>query len=249
MNLLSTLERVFIVRPLWFFYSLLARLVWTFDHNAPPVDREYERLGYCQGLAAPEKAASFLGLLENAPLKSFRADDTKPGYAYNEYLRKDAQTLKKESPIFDLGREQLAAIESILREVREPIERRMRSHWRVVNMNCCKTTPDSTEGGGFAGWHTDNFASGIVKCFIYFTGAGVETGTTQVRQKDGSESIIEGPPGTWVLFRVSDRLHRPLHPRRGHRIMLQVTLAPALKADPRPVLAGTNAIYPKIPWA
>ena len=240
-------ERALVVRPLWLVYAWVAKAWWVLRRGFSARTVVFAQKGYLEGLIPREKNEALLRLLEKTALKPVTQDDTASGYVFNEKSGDYAKDLEKDRFVYELKKEHLDLVRSVLEEASDTLERALGFSWRVVNVNFWRTAAGAPEKG-FAVWHTDHFASGVMKLFVYVTGAGERIGTTQVRMPDGSTVLIEGPPGTWLLFDVSRRTHRGLTPLEGARILLQVTLVPAFRTDPTPVTAGSNANYPKIPW-
>ncbi|WP_437653481.1 hypothetical protein [Sorangium sp. So ce1182] len=67
-------------------------------------------------------------------------------------------------------------------------------------------------------------------------------------REDGSRFAASGPPGTFLVFKNFELIHRGVPPSRGERLVLEVTVAPHEKDDLRPVCAGQNADFPLSPW-
>jgi hypothetical protein len=98
-------------------------------------------------------------------------------------------------------------------------------------------------------FHTDNFPRLCRKIMIYVSGAGPEGGTTEFLYEDKSTRWIEGAPGTWSHFKSNEILHRGINAMVEERKIIDITIAPSLENDPRPVTwHGLNAYYPKVPW-
>jgi hypothetical protein len=119
----------------------------------------------------------------------------------------------------------------------------------VVNLRAWKT-PAHAARVEANGWHRDApYPPMVVKIMIYLSEAGRETGTTEIVQADGARFMASGPCGTFLVFKNLALIHRGAPPARGERLILEVTAAPHLEDDPRPVCAGQNADFPFAPWA
>lgn len=120
---------------------------------------------------------------------------------------------------------------------------------RVVNVRMWSTAPSSGKEAGANSWHRDGFPQGALKIMVYLTPASRENGTTEVQLEDGKSIVLEGPAGTIMLF-DNNLLHRGVPPtsERPDRIVMEVTVIPALFSRLSPVFAGLNAQFPKYPW-
>jgi tetratricopeptide (TPR) repeat protein len=230
----------------WDVYAAYVRRVSIARGYNREVDPDFSRLGFKQGLLPKIEVDNFLKSLKKANTKEFNLDDCQPGYLPSKLPPEIVQAIRCHT-FLDLGSEQLNCLMPLLQGLVKPITDCLGTPWRIVNVIVQKTPPGVIEGGANA-WHNDAFALSALKILIYLTGAGLEIGTTELRLQNGSNTLVEGPPGTWLLFKNSELIHRGLAPKKGERIIIQLTIAPALNQDTIPIFAGLNARHPLVPW-
>lgn len=210
-------------------------------------DPFYVSKGYKEGVISKPAIDNFLSLLQGAKTTPISHDDYDPNYFTHPNLRPYESDLNKSHKLFVLEDRHLKALDPILEELKEPIAACLGSSWRIINVVCWETFANAIETGPNE-WHTDGLPLAINKIMIYLTGAGEEVGTTALRLEDGTLHQAEGPPGTWLLFKISEIMHKGIRPKQGSRIALEIRAVPALDFDLRPYCAGFNAHYPKQPW-
>lgn len=210
-------------------------------------DEEFRQKGVKIGTLPPELLLRLREAIDRAQPCPIEVHDHDQGYFFHAGIGQYAKALNRDHFYVQGGSDQAAALVPIIELFRRPVSACLSSPWHVVNTRCWKTRPGASEGGPNA-WHTDGFPLAAPKLMIYVTGAGADIGTTEIKTLDGETIRVEGPPGTWVLFRNGDLLHRGVAPRVGERIILELTLSPTLRFDPHPVFAGLNAQFPRRPW-
>lgn len=229
------------IHATWAAYGFLVRLV------SPRPSGMFAREGYVVGhlpealVTEARCAVSRSRRIEMAP------GDCLPGYRSSEKVYKVAKTLNAGHRYFRPEGKDLEVVTRVLAHLGPEVREALGSEWRVVNTRILETLP-SAEIMGPNAWHGDGFPPELLKVMLYLTAPGPETGTTEFQRGDQTE-IIEGPPGTWVLFRNSTLIHRGVPPVRDTRLAVEVTLMPAWKRRTVPVFAGLNATYPEYPWS
>jgi SAM-dependent methyltransferase len=226
----------------WRAYAAIVRLL-----HAQPSGRFAEE-GLVQGTLEAATVATVLKALGAAEFMALEADDSLPGFRRSEKVRKVAPALNAGHRYYRLGPAQLSAMMQVLDDLRRPVAAALGSPWRVLNVRALQTLPEA-EAMGPNAWHGDGFPPAILKIMVYLTPAGARTGTTEFERAGGGRLLIEGPEGTWALFRNSVLIHRGLPPQEGRRVVIEITLAPSLTFDLRPIVAGLNATYPEYPWS
>ncbi|MEG5053887.1 MULTISPECIES: tetratricopeptide repeat protein [unclassified Microcoleus] len=229
----------------WDVYAAHVRTV-SIARGCIEVDPDFARLGFKQGLLPKNEVDNFLKSLKQADAKEFNIDDCQPGYLPSKLPPEIVQAIRCHT-FLNLGSEQLNYLMPLLQGLVKPITDCLGTPWRIVNVIVQKTTPGVIEGGANA-WHNDAFALSALKILIYLTGAGLEIGTTELKLQNGSNVLVEGPPGTWLLFKNSELIHRGIAPEKGERIIIQLTISPSLNQDTTPIFAGLNARHPLVPW-
>jgi len=211
-------------------------------------DPAFAARGYVQGLLDPAIVADVRAALQSADFMLLDADDSRPGFRRSEKVRKVGKILNAGHRYYRLGAAQLSALGRMLERLRVPIAEAIGSPWRVLNLRALETLP-SAEAMGPNTWHGDGFPPEILKVMVYFTPAGADSGTTEFRLDDRTTALIEGPAGTWVLFKNSTVIHRGIPPRTANRVAVEITLTPSLTFNLDPLVGGLNATYPEYPWS
>ncbi|XZN95166.1 MAG: tetratricopeptide repeat protein [Microcoleus sp.] len=230
----------------WDVYAEYVRTVSIARGYSREVDPDFARLGFKQGLLPKTEVDNLLKSLKKAHTKEFNLDDCQPGYLPSKLPPQVVEAIRCHT-FLALDSEQLNSLTPLLQGLVKPITDCLGTPWRIVNTIVQKTPPGVIEGGANA-WHNDGFPLSALKILIYLTGVGLEIGTTELRLQNGSNTLIDGLPGTWLLFKNSELLHRGIAPKRGERIMIQLTIAPSLNQDITPICPGLNARHPLVPW-
>ena len=87
----------------------------------------------------------------------------------------------------------------------------------------------------------------LLKIMIYPYGANEEIGTTEL-QLPNSSYVVTGEPGTWIVFKNSEIVHRGRAPKKGKRLVIEISLIPSLTYDSEAACGGLNGRFPKLPW-
>lgn len=213
-------------------------------------DADFARLGYREGRLSEEAMARFARALEQATPQALLMEDHAPGHAFNDALSPESVAgINRSQTFLRLEAPQRAALAPLLEELAEPVSACLGTGFRIVNTRCWKTAAEAAREET-NGWHTDElYPAEVLKVMLYVTPAGASTGTTELVMDDGSRVMAEGPPGTYLLFKNLERIHRGVPPREGSRLIVELTLAPWLENDLRPRCAGLNAEFPLVPWA
>lgn len=234
-------------RWIWYVYSEGVKAICLLRDRRRRADAEFSALGFKQGAFAQNDITPFISALERAQVKGLSEDDYLPGYLPSD-VHRYIKTINESHRHLRLGEEQLRALAPLVAIIAPKIEECLGAPWRIVNIRCWKTRASAEMVGSNGPLHVDGFPPHILKTMIYFTPPSMETGSTELVLEDGTTHAAEGPAGTWLLFRNSKLMHRGVTPKKGERILLELTIVPALNHDPRLVCAGENALYPKFPW-
>jgi len=229
----------------WDVYTEYVKLV-SANKGYRIVDPDFTVQGFKQGILPKTLVSNFLKSLQTAKAKEFVLEDCVSGYLPNKLPHSLVEALRCHT-FFSLGSEQIEKFNSLINKLLNPITDCLGTPWRVVN-TITQKTPASVIEAGPNDWHLDAFPLNALKILIYLTGAGPEIGTTELELEDGSKKMVEGPPGTWLLFNNSELLHRGIAPTKGERIIIQLTIAPSLTHDLQPIFPGLNARHPLAPW-
>lgn len=230
-----------------FMWDVWSQFVRSSKTASEKVDPEFVELGFKQGLLPEAEVKVFLKILEKCPTTPFSPSDFTQGYVYNPTLKPYEQEINAWNTYYDLEPEQLKGLIPLLQKLQKQVTECIGTPWLVVNTRCWKAhkaTPETILNS----WHNDGFHPAVFKIMVYLSGASTEIGTTELSLKDGFTLPIIGPSGTWVLFKNTEICHRGVAPKTQDRITLEFTIAQAIEQDLRPVCAGENANYPKLPW-
>jgi hypothetical protein len=170
----------------------------------------------------------------------FSRDDHAKGYAFNHSAQPNGAR-------FHSLDEARIALDDVIDELAPQIERKIGGPWRILNVRSWSLV---SRGASVGDWHLDGFPISTFKLMLYVGPVGLETGTTEARFNDGTTAIVEGDPGTFLLFDPNTLWHRAIPPARPNteRTIIEITLTRCLATDRNLVFAGLNASYPFVPW-
>lgn len=213
----------------------------------PNLRNQFERDGRFVGTFSPGLVTAFLEAMERAADVPFRADDFIDRYIHND-LSPYLEGLKNDHTWVEINAEIRWLIAEMIDEIRPLVSSCIGGEWRVLNLRFWKTHPNAREAAAHA-WHDDGFVPEVLKIMSYFSEVGPGKGALEMQLPGGVE-ILEGSPGTWMLFKNSAIKHRALAPAAGapERIALEITLCRSAAPDAWPVFAGLNCSYPYFPW-
>ncbi len=228
-------------------WDIWSKYVITSISGSEKVNPEFVELGFKQGLLPEADIANFIEVLEECPTINFYQDDFVPGYVYNYTLKPYEKEINAWNLYYKLEKQHLKRLIPILKMLAQPVTECIGTPWCVIQIRCWKSYKGAPEMI-LNSWHNDGFHPAIYKIMVYLTGASLEIGTTELALKDGSTLPIKGSSGTWLLFKNTELKHRGVSPITQDRITIEFTITHAIKHDFRPVCAGENANYPKLPW-
>jgi hypothetical protein len=163
--------------------------------------------------------------------------------------------------------------------VGEAIESFFQSHFKIYNISIYRTVPNPNRPESSFLWHFDNVPDEEIKLMIYFDHVYEDTGAFRFKNREFSEAlrddgfwhrknypkvaprlddssttvVVEGKPGTAILFQNGRVAHKATAPRRLHRDIATFVIIPSLIpwrehfARNRHLLS-TNAGVCKNPW-
>ncbi|WP_437725554.1 hypothetical protein [Sorangium sp. So ce861] len=209
----------------------------------------FAREGYHLGRLPAAEVEAMKAALARAPIVRVTASDYAPGYMYNAHLSAEGEAaVNRDNEYLGLGPEALACARPLLAALGESARACLGTPVRVVNLRSWRTFAHAARAEA-NGWHRDGpYPPMVLKAMIYLSEVGPETGSTEVVREDGARFLASGPPGTFLVFKNFELIHRGVPPSRGERLVLEVTLAPHATDDLRPVCAGQNADFPLSPW-
>jgi hypothetical protein len=207
--------------------------------------------GYRQGLLPSEMVELLQKTIGRIPEKPVIQDAYYEGYLHHNRMR-EADDLEgkvnRSHKFVDIECCPEEVLSSLVHILQGPVARCLGTNWRILNVKCWKTAPAALTVA-MNDWHEDGMPLSALKVMIYLSGASKALGTTEMRMPDGSTTVVDGPPGTWLFFRNSVIRHRGLAPTQGVRTLLELTIGPAFRQHYRPRFGGMNAMYPVYPWS
>lgn len=129
-----------------------------------------------------------------------------------------------------------------------------RSHFKIFAVTVYRIVPDDNAPQSSFLWHFDNAPDQELKLMIYLDDVVEETGAFRFKSREDSERarklgfwhrdqydlgrpvfddeestcIVEGPPGTGVIFQPGRVVHKATAPRRDHRDVAVLVINPSL---------------------
>lgn len=215
-----------------------------------PCDAEFARDGCKQGVVPEAECTRLIAAFRRARPRLFDVGDCLDGYVNGlSGEHKQAEKLNLGTVFLGIDAEQRAALTPILSLIERPVRACLGTPWQVVNTRCWKTRPDAVAVGPNE-WHVDGFPDAFMKILLYLSPVGSTVGTTEVVTPAGQTLAVNGPPGSWLLFRNGRLLHRGVVPSAPseERTVVELTISSALGGQAAPIVAGLNAKYPRYPW-
>ena len=209
---------------------------------------EFARDGYVVGTLPDEPVRACIEMIARSQQIAMQADDSAPGFRRSEKVHKVAKALNAGHHYYRPDALALEPLRRLIEVLAKPVREALGCEWRIINTRIVETLP-SAEAMGPNTWHGDGFPPAILKVMIYLSSPGRESGTTELQLPGGASKVIEGPPGTWLVFRNSEIIHRGIPPASAPRLAIELTLTPSLRRNLTPIFAGLNATYPEHPWS
>ena len=210
---------------------------------------EFELKKYCIGHLPAETSQSLRAAVESSPRELFKPDAIDPRAIATALDKQTVSRLNDEHIYLRFEGRQIWALHGLCEYLREPVATILGGNWRVLNVRAWITPTRAGINFGPNAWHIDGDAAGIFKIMVYLTEIGGDLGGLEIREKDGAETSITGPPGTWVCFYNSELMHRGVAPSRpdASRTAVELTISRWPKMVSRPILIGQNARHPYFP--
>ena len=212
-------------------------------YNAPSFERRY-----VVGGVNLEAARSLKQEIEEGFVPSFFSIKSySPRYFAVEFERRVEDQLIRSLTYYQPSQPS-ARLDAVIAAICVFAEKELKHPVKVVNTRIWTINKTALREGPNA-WHTDGMAPGVYKVMCYLTAPSRQTGTTEIKNPDGSLAHVKGEDGTVLLFDNSGIEHRGVPPTdESLRFTVEVTLIPCLGVeDHTPVFAGTNAQYPISP--
>jgi hypothetical protein len=186
----------------------------------------------------------------NAVALSFSVTDAFENYQAGALPEAVAEAVRTNFSFFRISADPGGPLARAVRQIGQFATASLGHPVKVVNVRMWSTPSSSGKEAGANTWHRDGFPDGVLKIMTYLTPPSREAGTTEIQLEDGNSLVLEGPAGTIMLFDNSKLLHRGVPPtgQRPDRLIMEVTIIPALFSRFAPVFAGLNAQFPNYPW-
>jgi hypothetical protein len=229
-------------RPCWFLYYRYIRIYTVLCRRDKRFrDPEFRQRKLKTGRIGGASLQSLIDGIDRSPVIAFSSGDCAPGY------RPNATAYSQQLVMIHLDERQKACLQRALEQLEPDVSRCLGTPWEIVNFRCFKMPPGLPREGA-AAYHRDGFPGCIWKLFIYLTPVNADYGSTEFLFDDGSTFMLDGAPGTWLLFQNSALRHRAVIPEKYARCAIELTIAPSFRHNMTPLSAGMNAQYPYFPW-
>lgn len=240
------------VRLVYDAYTALLKQKLIEDRYVNEGDPEFEQRGFIQGVLDKQDLELIRRILLSAEKVKMDFRDADPEFVNYPGMAQEQDRINRSHDFFKFTPDLYEQFTPVFKKLGRRVEQCLGMPWRILSLKAwvAKAGPERFEEGvAMNRYHTDGFPVFCRKILIYVTGSGPEKGTTEILYPDMTTRVIEGPPGTWVHFKSNEILHRGVASLTTDRIIVDVTIGPALRNDPRPAnWHGLNAYYPFKPW-
>lgn len=203
--------------------------------DVPPIARTGV---FDQGRLSAEDTESLFRLFQECPIKPYSADNFCDGYSFDPTGSLETyNTYRSMTSAFE------SKLREVLRNIAPQVEQICGHYFRIVSSHIWSLNA----GPRRYQWHLDWWPVALKKLFIYPSGIDESKGSTAFRLKSGEEKVIQGPPGTWVIFENSAVAHKGVESLIQARPTIAISIAPSFRTDIRLFDAGTNSGYPWFP--
>ena len=212
-------------------------------------DEHFTKYGFKQGVIEEELNKQIIDAFQIAKKIPFFREDCDPNYLSSQQHQVDIvveEILNQNHAFHMLEDLQKESLKPVLLSLKKQVEECLGSAWRVLTIRSLNSFPTSVEFGPVT-WHRDDIPPAVYKIMYYPFGSDDAHGGFDIKLQTGSQHAVEGPPGTWVLFKNS-ALHPGRIPQEAEQLAIEITLTPSLQYDLRPIAAGQNAKHPHLPW-
>lgn len=226
----------------WDLHSYNAYLAYA-RAKAPAGRPEVSETGLHVGRLSAEQTALLQEIFASCEEKPLDPFAFRTGYLF-EPRKSVHDSMSRINRYFEPSDRFRADFPRILDPLAPEIEQASGHFWRAcaVRIFSVRPVPETHS------FHFDGWPLAIKKLYFYPNGVDRELGSTHMIDKRGRELIIEGGPGTWVLFENSQVKHQALANATKERPTIEITVAPSFWTDTTLVEAGTNGMFPFYPF-
>ncbi len=204
--------------------------------------------GYLVGSLGTKANSELSTIMERARKINFSSKDCRKGYIRNTYSDKQPVPIQLLYQFFILQNDDLKILTQVIEEISDRIIEAIGMAFRVTNVRCWDTFTGAAEAHANA-WHVDGFPRYSYKLMIFPKGVGTKKGTIEIICHNDQPLLLEGEPGTWILFKNSELLHRGVAPKEiENRRVIEISIMQYPTLQLTPIFAGTNAKFPASPW-
>jgi hypothetical protein len=208
---------------------------------------KFRRHDYAIGRISRALALQLQQANTTAPVMHYSSAQRLAGFTASSYDSGTDTAINEHSQFRTLDSAGQALVAQALLQMRDEVASFLGAPWRVVAVKSW-TTPPGKPPVDMYGWHGDDWVGELFKIMIYLNPMTRQNGGLEIFSR-GRPMFLESPdPGTWVLFRNSDLLHRGVPGSDFTRSVIEVSLSRALKFDLRLRFPGLNAHWPELPW-
>jgi len=208
--------------------------------------------GFVTGRLDANLTTRLQDMAKNATEINFKADDATDDYAFTPNARPYEAGINVDHRHLHLTPEMLWHLNDATEALDGAVQDAIGTPWRVLNARMWNTpTPAQvSKGQGSLAWHDDGMPRDMLKLLVYLTDQSADTGTVEWKISDTETTALQGPAGSWLLFKNSVVFHRGIAPTRAgcQRTMLEFTLMPSLKNQTSVIHGGNNGRHPWRFW-
>ncbi len=208
--------------------------------------------GFVTGSLDAKLTQQTLAILNTGKTVPFRVKGFYHNYCYSPADKECEDQLNRDHLYFDMTPEILWHMDTVLEAIKETVDKAVCTPWRVLNVRSWKTigSNETSEAFGPLNWHDDGMPSGIFKVMVYLVELSDKTGTVELKLSEHKTKRLQGPAGTYLIFRNSAVFHRGIPPaaKENSRVVIEITAIPSMKHDLHAVYGGLNSRHPIRFW-
>ena len=190
----------------WDLFPKFASAYSLLQYSQIDSDDHFMHYGFKQGAIEEELNLEIIKAFQAAKATPFFLEDCDPNYLSSGLSIDTQEALNVDHTYLMLEDVQKEALQPVLFSLKEAISSCLGSAWRVVSLRSWETDSTARAWGPNA-WHSDGMPTSVYKIMYYPFGADYELGTVELRLPEGAHAL-NGPPGTWMLFKNSEVTHR-----------------------------------------
>lgn len=234
--------------------SSLSKFVWDiYAHNACVLYKKnnpehkktiLSQKGFFLGNLSEEDAKLLQEIFNSCKKKEFDPHDFDSSYTY-EPRKNLHEHMARINDYFEPSEFLFKNLPKILEPLSPIIERECGYYWKVASLRIFQVKPVEYTHG----FHKDGQPVATKKIFFFPNGVNKEIGSTQIITKDeGKELVVEGSPGTWMIFENNEIEHQAFSSINiTSRPTIEIDIMPSFETDPTIIYTGVNSWHPWFP--